>query len=303
MEFLRLLEGIRTPFWDGFFSVITELGGETAFIVAAIVIYWCLDKTYGYYMMSVGFTGTVLNQFLKLICRVPRPWVRDPSFTIVESAREAATGYSFPSGHTQNAVTIFGTTARYVKKTGVRIGAVVILLLIAFSRMYLGVHTPADVLVSLGIAGVLTFALYPLLKKAEQKPKLYVWIFGGMLAVAAAFVGYLECIVDPAGLDAANYASACKNAYNLLGAVAGICAAFPVERRWVRFEPRNARWWGQILKVVLGMALVLGIKEVLRAPLLALTGGHLTAHAIRYFLIVFFAAAVWPMAFRWVKKN
>ena len=50
--------------------------------------------------MTVGFFGTLVNQFLKLVCRVPRPWVRDPNFTIVEAARADATGYSFPSGHT-----------------------------------------------------------------------------------------------------------------------------------------------------------------------------------------------------------
>ena len=120
MEFLKLLEGLRTPVLDHVMSVITQLGGETIFMLAAMVAYWCYDKAFGYYMMSVGFTGTALNQFLKLVCRIPRPWVRDGGFTIVESARAEATGYSFPSGHTQNAVTIFGTAARWMHGAAVR---------------------------------------------------------------------------------------------------------------------------------------------------------------------------------------
>ena len=107
MEFLRFLEALRTPLLDCVMSVVTAFGGETVFMLAAMAAYWCYDKRFGYYIMSTGFIGTVLNQFFKLIFHVPRPWVLDGRFTIVESAREGATGYSFPSGHTQNAVTVF----------------------------------------------------------------------------------------------------------------------------------------------------------------------------------------------------
>jgi len=113
VDILYALEKIRTPFWNGVMSAVTQLGGEVIFIVAAVVVFWCVSKWEGYYLMTIAFCGTVLNQFLKLICRVPRPWVRDPNFTIVESARAEATGYSFPSGHTQNALGLFGGMARW----------------------------------------------------------------------------------------------------------------------------------------------------------------------------------------------
>lgn len=108
MNLLYALESVRTPFWDAVFSAVTHLGEETVFMVAAILIFWCVSKQEGYYLLLMGFFGTVVNQFLKLLFRIPRPWVRDPDFTIVESARAQATGYSFPSGHTQNAVATFG---------------------------------------------------------------------------------------------------------------------------------------------------------------------------------------------------
>ena len=76
-----------------------------------MVLFWCVYKRLGYYLLSVGLTGTVLNQFLKLLFRIPRPWVRDNSLTVVGDATEAATGYSFPSGHTQTAVGIYGGIA------------------------------------------------------------------------------------------------------------------------------------------------------------------------------------------------
>jgi undecaprenyl-diphosphatase len=80
-------------------------------------VFWCFDKKHGYFLITIGFLGTVINQFLKVLFRIPRPWVKDPNFTIVESAKEAATGYSFPSGHTQSAVGSFGAVARFTKKT------------------------------------------------------------------------------------------------------------------------------------------------------------------------------------------
>ena len=112
MSFLYFLEGLRNSVLDAIFSVITLCGEETVFMAVGMVIFWCFHKFQGYFLLCVGFVGTVLNQFLKMVCRIPRPWVKDPNFTIVESAREAATGYSFPSGHTQTSVGLFGGIAR-----------------------------------------------------------------------------------------------------------------------------------------------------------------------------------------------
>ena len=87
MEILYALEKLRTPFFDAFLGALTELGNETVFMAAALILYWCVSKKWGYYMLWVGTFGTLVNQFAKIICRVPRPWVRDSGFTIVENAR------------------------------------------------------------------------------------------------------------------------------------------------------------------------------------------------------------------------
>ena len=133
MEFLRLLEGLRTPVLDGFMSAITYMGDVTLFIVFAMVMFWCVDKRGAYSLFAVGFLGTTLNQFLKLLFRIPRPWVADPSFTIVESARAAATGYSFPSGHTQNVVGTLGVIGLTVKQKWLK--AICCVFIMAFIGM------------------------------------------------------------------------------------------------------------------------------------------------------------------------
>lgn len=301
MDILYALEKIRTPFWNGVMSAVTQLGGEVIFIVAAVVVFWCVSKWEGYYLMTIAFCGTVLNQFLKLICRVPRPWVRDPNFTIVESARAEATGYSFPSGHTQNAIGLFGGMARWGGRRWVRLGLTALALIIAFSRMYLGVHTPADVGVSLVLAAALVLGLYPLMRRAQEKPRYMGYVLAAMLVVSGAFVVFVETCGFPADTDAENLASGIGNAWKMLGAVAGMTLAWLLDRRYIHFETQ-AVWWAQVIKVAVGMALLLAIKSGLKAPLLALLGHEGLAGGVRYFLLVLVAGAVWPLVFRPMSK-
>lgn len=301
MDILYALEKIRTPFWNGVMSAVTQLGGEVIFIVAAVVVFWCVSKWEGYYLMTIAFCGTVLNQFLKLICRVPRPWVQDPNFTIVESARAEATGYSFPSGHTQNAIGLFGGMARWGGRRWVRLGLTALALVIAFSRMYLGVHTPADVGVSLVLAAALVLGLYPLMRRAQEKPRYMGYVLAAMLVVSGAFVVFVEAYGFSADTDAENLASGIGNAWKMLGAVAGMTLAWLLDRRYIHFETQ-AVWWVQVIKVAVGMALLLAIKSGLKAPLLALLGHEELAGGVRYFLLVLVAGAVWPLVFRPMSK-
>ena len=301
MDILYALEKIRTPFWNGVMSAVTQLGGEVIFIVAAVGGFWGVSKWEGYYLMTIAFCGTVLNQFLKLICRVPRPWVRDPNFTIVESARAEATGYSFPSGHTQNAIGLFGGMARWGGRRWVRLGLTALALVIAFSRMYLGVHTPADVGVSLVLAAALVLGLYPLMRRAQEKPRYMGYVLAAMLVVSGAFVVFVETCGFPADMDAENLASGIGNAWKMLGAVAGMTLAWLLDRRYIHFETQ-AVWWVQVIKVAVGMALLLAIKSGLKAPLLALLGHEGLAGGVRYFLLVLVAGAVWPLVFRPMSK-
>jgi len=298
MQFLYFLESIRNPVLDGFFSAITYLGDEIAFLVLAIIVYWCVNKSSGLYIMFTGLGGTLINQFLKLSFRIPRPWVKDPSFTIVESAREAATGYSFPSGHTQTVTTTMGGIARFSKKVWGKALCITLLVLTALSRMYLGVHTPADVLVSLAVGLILVFALWPVFKnKGEKGPALYI-LYGVFALLSAAFVIYVNCKNWPADIDAHNLESGIKNGYTLLGCSIGILVSLWIERNYVNFDPK-ASFLRQFPKVIIGLVLTFAIKEGTKPLLKLIFGDVLFTRAIRYFLVCVFAAAVWPMTFRW----
>jgi len=298
MGFLYMLENIRMPVLNEFMLAITYLGDEIAFLVVALILIWCADKKTGYYVLSVGFLGTIANQFMKLWFRIPRPWVLDPEFTILEQAREGASGYSFPSGHTQSSVGTFGAIAAVTKNKILRILCIVASILVPFSRMYLGVHTPLDVGVAIAMALVLIFVLKPVIL---GKNKCVFPIFLGiMLAVSVGFLCFVELYPFPSDIDPHNMESGLKNAYTLLGSILGLVAVYVVDEKWLHF-PTKAVWWAQVLKVAIGLGLVLAVKSGLKTPLEGLFG-TLTGRALRYFLIVIVAGVIWPLTFRWFSK-
>ena len=298
MEFLYFLEGLRVPILDSFMLAITYFGDEIAFLVTALIIFWCIDKRKGYFILSVGFVGTLANQFMKLWFRIPRPWVLDENFTILEQAREAASGYSFPSGHTQSAVGTFGGLAAVTKNRAVRWICIAIAVLVPFSRMYIGVHTPLDVLVAAGMALLLIFVMRPLVLGNDGK---YIPLLLGIMTVlAVAFLCFVEFYPFPADIDTHNLESGLKNAYTLLGTLLGFLIVYTVDEKWLHF-PVKAVWWAQILKVLMGLGLVLAVKSGMKTPLNALLGESV-GRAARYFLIVIVAGILWPLTFKWFAK-
>ena len=301
MAFLHLLEELRNPALDAFFSAVTYFGDETLFIVIGLLFFWCIDKREGFYLLCVGLVGTVINQFLKLFFRVPRPWVRDPKFTIVESAREAASGYSFPSGHTQTSVGVYGGVIRWTGRSVLSRVCLALCVLVPLSRMYLGVHTPADVGVSAAVALALIFVLYPIVRRACDDAKIMRRLFFAMLLLTLGNLAFVTLYSFPADVDADNLAHGVKNAYTLLGCITGVWTIWELDRRYIRFET-EAPLAVQAVKLGLGFALILGVKAGLKAPLYALTGGHHIADAVRYFLMVSFAG-LWPLTFPWLTKK
>jgi len=316
MPFLYFLRDIGNPVFDFFFELITHIGEETVFLVISIVFFWCVNKREGYYILLSGLFGTLINQWAKLACRVPRPWDLVDDFLPIGNSMKEATGYSFPSGHTQNIAGTLGSVCAFFKRNWVRITAIVIIALVSFSRMYLGVHTPADVFTSLGIALVLVLALYPVFSTEERFNKCMPYVVGVSVALTLAFFIFVN-LLNPAdyvaditvGADGTVHdplASALKNGATLLGCMLGLVVVYPLDRLVIRFET-GARWYSQLIKLVIGLALVLLIKEGLRTPLELLVGVFtpeptFIARAIRYFFVVLFAGAVWPLTFKFFAK-
>ena len=298
MDFLYFLENLRVPVLNEFMLLITHLGEETAFLAIALIVFWCVDKYEGYYLMGVGLFGNMANQFLKITCRVPRPWVRDPNFHALEAAIPEAGGYSFPSGHSQTAVGTFGCIAVTRKNKLLRGICIALMILVPFSRMYVGVHTPADVLVGSAMALVMVFAFRPLMLRGNKTGIQAT--FTGLLFLSIFYLLFVELYPFPADIDAHNYESAVKNAYTFIGCFVGVIIVFIVDEDKLKFDTR-AIWWAQILKAVGGLSVVLAVKEGMR-PVLEAFLPAMPARAVRYCLIVVVAGLVWPLTFRWFAK-
>lgn len=294
MQILYWFESMRMPILDELMLAVTHLGEETAFLAITLIVFWCIDKKRGFFLMAVGFLGTMANQFLKLLCRVPRPWVLDENFTILEAARAQATGYSFPSGHSQTAVGTFSAIAVTSKNRVVKWVCITMAVFVPVSRMYVGVHTPWDVLVGAGMALIFV----ALLQKPMMGEQVHLKnaVFWGMIACASALVLFVRLYPFPADVDEANLTSGLKNAYTMFGCTVGALVVYAVDRK-LKF-PVDAAWWAQIIKAVLGLVLVVAVKSVLKTPLEAILPVY-SARAVRYFLVVLTAGILWPMTFRY----
>lgn len=304
MNLLYLLEDARTSFFNAFFSLITLLGEEVAFMAIGVTVLWCFSKTKGYFLLITGFFGTLINQFLKIIFKIPRPFVKDKNFTIVESAREGASGFSFPSGHTQSSVTLFGGIARSFKGKLVKVISITLAVLVPFSRLYLGVHTPLDVGVSILISLALIFS-YPLFEKAQRNDNIMLAIILTLNALSIFFLLYVFLFPFDSFVyleeNVQNLYSAQKNACTLLGCAIGLLVVYPLEKKFVNFETK-AVWWAQILKVIIGLIIILGVKEGLKLPLEFIFNNELLARAVRYFIMVVFAGLIYPITFKYFSK-
>ena len=296
MEILYFLESIRTPFFDTLFSIVTNLGAEVAFLAVLMLVYWCIDKKRGLYMMFAGFCGTVVCQVLKMTLCVPRPFERDPDFTIVEQAREGANDYSFPSGHSQTAASTYGSLARCFRHRWLRWVSGVLIALVVFSRLYLGVHTIWDVMAGTAIGLASSLLLWPLFRDMDAHPVRTRRLFIGVVLVAVACTVYAQLRINSGQVTGQYATGTIKNMYTMVGASIGLVVSYFLDQRFIHMDPQ-APLPGQVLKLLVGFGLVMLVRTVLKAPINALTGGAAYGSGIRYFIVAMVAGTLWPITF------
>lgn len=145
-QFRETVGSILTPLMNA----VTKLSAGFLPIAMMCMIYWVFDRKTGRKILAGLGGGLFINGFLKLTFCVYRPWIRDTRILPYGDSKTAATGYSFPSGHTTRATAMFGGSGLWFmeKKHSVVAGLLFVLVFLTmFSRNYLGVHTPQDVLV------------------------------------------------------------------------------------------------------------------------------------------------------------
>jgi undecaprenyl-diphosphatase len=263
-------------------------------------------------MLTSGFGVSSLGQAMKLLFRIPRPWLLDPEMEsrVVPSARESnllgdgADGWSFPSGHTLISVGTYGGMALWFRQKWLRIAGIVLAVLVPFSRLYLGVHTPVDIVGGALLALAVLFLLKPFFT-APGDAKIRAALAGGF--ALSVIVLILLYVTRPAGLgeeDSALYASGVKNLWQLVGATLAVWLAFEVDTRWTHFEEK-APLAAQLLKIAGGSLIVLGLQVGVQKLLhyeKPITADNVTRNGIIACLANFLGLTggmtLWPMAFR-----
>lgn len=288
MNFLYTLAGLRSPAGEIFFQTVTLLAEELFAVAVICWFYWCANKQLAYTLGFSFFTSGLLIQGMKITFRIPRPWILDPQFQPVASAVPAATGYSFPSGHTQSITALFGTLWISTDKRIFKIFCTLIIVAVAFSRMYLGCHTPKDVVVSLLLSFSCALLTYHFFHHRELSRRNSFFLSAVMLFFSLALSFYAVILLKRDIIEL-HYAQDCLKSS---GTGAAFSLGYYIERTYLHFViPENS--CKKILRFLIGIAaaafLLLGLKTIL--------GTSLCASFFRYFLTVLWIAVLYPYLF------
>ena len=283
LDFLRYLESMRTEVLLKLFEAITLLGEEIILVLLIVVIYFTMDKKLGRKIFLIAVTSGCMNSVVKNFVKRPRPFMVGD---ITPVRVETATGYSFPSGHTQNLASWSTVIWTKYKKVWIGILALTGTILIAFSRMFLGVHYPSDVLAGavLGI-GIALFLNYVSEQLNDDKKLLLIIIL---------------CLLPFAIFYLANPDPEYEDFFKLYPMLPGFLLGMKVEERLAPLQ-YDVTVWKKILRVIIGVVCALVVKEGLKLPLdLGLTGA-LLLDAFRYFAMVFVIIGLCPILFKKIK--
>ena len=223
----------------------TFFGELNTTLVIFAILYWCIHKEMGSFLMMGWGMNRLVNGVLKITVCAYRPWIRDARIVPYGDSMTTATGYSFPSGHTMNASTLFGGVA--VRKDfprALRITSFIAVLLVGFSRLFLGVHTPQDVLVGIA-AGLLvmwlTGKLMLWISAHPEKDRGVLCVGLGLSALAALYALLKPSLIPyPADYDAdgkliVDGAKMANDTFKGIGWAMGFLAGWILERRFVGF--------------------------------------------------------------------
>lgn len=297
MQFLWILSGLRNAVLNEAMLAITEFGQQTILIVILCTVYWCYDKRIAQRAAFSFCLSGLAVQNLQLVFRVPRPWILDKKFCPVKAAVPAATGFSFPSGHTQGATSIYWSL--FVSGKGaakwLRILLAGMPLVVGFSRMYLGCHTPKDVGVAMLVAAICVFVVEKVYPFIENKTPILQYLLPMLCvlgAIGSIVHGYL--LYQAGMVEYRNVIDCAKGGGVALGFVVG----YLLEIHFVNFEILHNRGKNAI-RLIIGLILLV----LLKGGLKALLGTTLVLTIIRYAILILFIIVGYPWLFTMVNKN
>jgi membrane-associated phospholipid phosphatase len=246
VDLIRAIQSIESPLLTAIMKVITALGTEYFYLGVIMVLFWCIDEKKGMYLGVTILISAWINACFKVLLKQPRPYQIDSSV-----GRAFEPSYGAPSGHAQMSFTFWVRVAIWNRRTLIWCGAMVMILLIGFSRLYLGVHFLTDLAAGWFLAGcilVITQLYAHRIRDALVKGGIRVQLI--LVALLTLIMNWLY----PADKS--------------LGALfLGFSAGYALMLKYIRFSATSGTLLLRCLRLVIGMigALVLyfGLKRIL----------------------------------------
>jgi len=278
-SFITWIQQFSSPLLDIFFKAVTFMGNAEYYILIIPLLFWLYDKKFALRFGVFFICNAWLNSFIKDIFQVTRP--------PIELHKIQQGGYSFPSGHAQGSTGFWGYLAVQVKRPWAYIVAAILCSLVAFSRVYLGVHFPLDILAGILIA-IVWIVIYDFItRKVKLKLNLWQW-FLASLALCA-----LLLLLHPGG-----------DSPLLAGFLLSSLWGYRLETDLVNFNVKGY-WWQNVIKALLGTAVLFGLHSGLKPILLTLfnnpagdTAFYYAATFCRYFIMGLWVSLLAPLSFK-----
>ena len=304
INYLLFLQGLRVHLGsniDVFFMSLTRFGEIMMPTLIISIIYWCFDSMAGLYLFSLNSFCYFVSQILKMTACVYRPWVLSDKVHPVEAAYRTAGGYSFPSGHSTGVSSTIGGMAYLVRKNKVLCSLLVLfVLMVGFSRNYLGVHTPQDVIVGLSTGLIFIFIVDWIIKWCEKDKNRYLYILV-IFDILVAIVLYYICnktypadyvngklLVDPS--------YAIYNSFIYYGWISGLLNGVFLCRRWLPFDAKKGTASVRAIRGFIGLLIAYSLLHYIDTNLWGYSNNYAQTFEI-LFATGFFITCLYPLVF------
>lgn len=284
MEFLLFLQEHQYPFLTAFFEAVSLLMDKVVIIVIVAYLYWCYDKKIAHKIAVGYFLSGLAVQFMKITFRIPRPWVLDKRIHPSEEMLETATGYSFPSGHTQTATSFCYSLLDVIRKYWLRIILFIFPFLMMFSRMYVLVHSPLDVSVSFVMTVIIVILALNYLNKDHYKNLRNICLFVTICGIIGIIYSFYLVNINIVDMELG------ADAIKMMGAVLGFSIGCLIEMKYVNFEAKQSSIKTNVIIMILGLIGTLAMQSGLSL----IVPDTLIFDFIRYFLTVFWVIVIYP---------
>ena len=311
IDFLLFLQNIRieqSEIIDKFFLSITIFGEFWLPTLICAIVYWCIDFKAGLYLFTLEGFNSVITHFLKMLACVYRPWVLSDKIHPSKLAVPFAKGYSFPSGHSAMSSSVLGGTAFILRrKPIICILLICLILLIGFSRLWLGVHTPQDVVCGLLIGLASIFIVDRIINYAEKRQNRYL-ILAFILNITVALILLYICRFNTYRTDyvsgelLVNPAKSIYSTVVIYGYLLGLLNGAFLCRRFFPFDPHKTTIKNRITIGIIGsIFIVAGLKNIVGYIIMNELPTKIVFLAM--FITGLFITLLYPIIFKSIDKN